>query len=485
MSTIYGRFLEMVSEHPDAPAVSDEARTLTYRELDALSAGIMAQFPCKAGYIGILMDHSIEMIASILAVLRSGAAYVPVEPDFPARRAQYIFRTAEVRFIITETQYAAPFEDFCLLIPETLPEGTKVPPPADITGSEAAYVLFTSGSTGRPKGIIVENRNVLHYVRAFEKEFHIGPGDVMLQLSVCTFDIFVEEVFGSLLNGAELVIVPAVMRDNTEHLLSYMEQHGVTIVSGFPYLMLELNRRGNLPDTVRLLISGGDVLRSGYVNNLLKSRAAVYNTYGPSETTVCATYFHCTPESALENGTFPVGFPVEGTQVQLTGPDGRPAAAGEMGEIVISGGGVARGYIKGDNTAFDGGAFRSGDLGYMQEDGSVVFVRRKDTQVMIYGRRVETGEVENVLCTVPDIAAAQIVAHEDENGLPYLTAYIVFENDPLPVSEIRRCLREELPPFMIPSFFVAMQAIPLTPNGKPDLAALPVVLKEGKHEYKN
>lgn len=480
--TIYERFQETAARFPNAAAVSDDARSLTYRELADLSAEIAAQFPCPAQYIGILMDHSIEMIAAILAVLRSGAAYVPVEPDFPQRRARYIFDTAGVGFIITDPQYEMPFAgDFRTLVPAGRACASLPAPPAEGTGADPAYVLFTSGSTGKPKGIVVENRNVLHYARAFEHEFHIGPGDTMLQLSVCTFDIFVEEVFGTLLNGAELLIVPAQMRDSTALLMQYMERHHVTIVSGFPYLLLEFNRLGKLPDSVRLLISGGDVLRLNYVDHLLEEGIAVYNTYGPSETTVCATYFRCTPESALENGTFPVGFPVTGARVEIQRADGTRADAGEIGEIVISGDGVSKGYIEGDNSAFTAdGAFRSGDLGYTLPDGSIAFVRRKDTQVMIYGRRVETGEVENVLCAVPGIAAAHVLAHEDERGLAYLTAYIVFEDGPIPASRLRSILREDLPPFMIPCFFVAMKTVPLTPNGKPDFDAFPVVLKEGR-----
>ncbi|MBD5559865.1 MAG: amino acid adenylation domain-containing protein [Clostridia bacterium] len=485
MQTIYEQFAETAREMPDAAAVTDENGTLTYRELDQLAQTLQAQFPRPARSVGIVMDHSNAMIAAILAVLRAGAAYVPVEPDFPVRRMQRMFRDAEVSFVIASPQYAPMLPDSEVLIVDRIepPEPASCPP-VHVDSSDAAYVLFTSGSTGRPKGIIVENRNVLHYARAFAKEFGIGPGDVMLQHSVCTFDIFVEEVFGTLLNGGELLVVSASIRDNMEQLTAYMERHGATIVSGFPYLLLELSRAGHLPESLRLLISGGDVLRSSYVEQILDSGIEIYNTYGPSETTCCATYERCTPDGALENGTFPVGCPVEGAEVRILSAEGREAATGETGEITIFGGGVARGYLNHSSDGFteiDGQrAFRSGDLGYMLPSGEIVFVRRMDTQVMIYGRRVETGEVENVLCTLPGIASAHVLAHEDEYGHAYLTAYVVFESEPLSAGELREQLAEELPHYMIPEYFVAMPSVPLTPNGKPDTSAFPIVLKEGR-----
>lgn len=481
--TIYNRFAEMVRLHPDLTAVTDENGSLTYRELDRLAESIQARFPAPAASVGIVMDHSAVMIASILAVLRAGAAYVPVEPDFPIRRILRMFRDADVSFVIASPPYAPSVEEFSVLAVDRSEEAAGTVQPAAATGKDAAYVLFTSGSTGRPKGIIVENRNVLHYARAFEKEFHVGPGDVMLQHSVCTFDIFVEEVFGTLLNGGELLIASAAVRDNMELLAAFMERHGVTVVSGFPYLLLELSRFGRLPETLRLLISGGDVLRSSYVEQLLGSGIEIYNTYGPSETTCCATYARCTMENVLENGTFPVGFAVFGAEVRIL-KDGRPVPDGEIGEITIFGDGVARGYLNSDSEGFTEingqRAFQSGDLGYILPDGAVAFVRRMDTQVMIYGRRVERGEVENVLCSLPGIASAHVLAHQDDSGLAYLTAYIVFEDEPQSAAELRALLAEELPRYMIPEYFIAMPTIPLTPNGKPDFDAFPVVLKEGR-----
>lgn len=485
--SVYEAFHDIAVSQPDLAACSDAEDSLTYGELDALATGICAHLPSGTRRVGIVMDHSARMIAAILAALRAGAAYVPIEPDFPKRRMRYMLRAAEVDLVLTEDAYLDKFSRHPALAPKMSwsRDGKNAPAPATCGPADIAYILFTSGSTGRPKGILANNANVLHYARAFENEFHVGPGDVMLQQSVCTFDIFVEEVFGALLNAAQLAIAPACARDNPDCLLGFIEEKGVTIVSGFPYLLLELNRRPSLPQSLRLLISGGDILRLSQVGRLLESGIAVYNTYGPSETTVCATYHRCEAGSAEPDGVFPIGLPVLGAQVVVEDEAGREAPAGKLGEICIFGGGVTQGYLPGtDNSAFEAygsrQGFRSGDLGYVREDGSIVFVRRKDTQFMIGGKRVETGEVENVLCATEGIATAHVLAAEDEHQHPYLTAYVVTDDWDVPLSRIRAQLAEYLPPFMIPEYFVRMPHVPLTRNGKPDFDAFPVVMKEGE-----
>lgn len=488
MFSIYEAFAAQANSHPDAPAVTDGTDVFTYKALDELAAGIQAHLPAGMRRAGIVMDHGPLMIASILAVLRAGGAYVPVEPDFPKRRVGYMFKAADVDVVVTQAAYEDRFaKRYPTLVPDFsfATDATDAPKPADSDPDAAAYILFTSGSTGRPKGIVAENANVVHYVNAFREEFGIGPGDVMLQLSVCTFDIFVEEMFGTLLNGGELAIPSSCTRENMSCLIPFIEQTGVTIVSGFPYLMLDFNRLEKLPASIRLLISGGDILRYTQVDKLLRDGHTVYNTYGPSETTVCATYHRCSAEDDLDNGVFPIGHPVKGARVVVEDEQGNEAKPGELGEICIFGAGVTRGYLPGvDNSAFEAYAnergFRSGDLGYILPDGTIVFVRRRDTQIMIGGKRVETGEVENVLCATDGIAAAHVLAFDDACGQPYLTAYIVADEWEVPLGQIKERLREYLPSFMIPEFFVRMPVVPLTRNGKPDFDLFPVVMKQGE-----
>lgn len=474
--TIYSRFSEWARKQPDALAVAEDGRSITFDGLDRLADAILEKFHGERHqFIGIVMSHGIEMIAAMLAVLKSGAAYVPAEPALPRERIDYMMKTAGAKLVITD--------DFCRdLAPKRAAEFHDLS-----TRHGVAYVLYTSGTTGRPKGVVVENHSVVNYAEAFEKEFHTAPGDVMLQYSICSFDIFVEEVFATLLNGAALAIPPKSVREGgIDGLIDFCERHYVTEISGFPYLIADMNRHQRFPSRLRLLISGGDVVRDSYISRLRNRGFAIYNTYGPSETTVCATYFRIDNAPALDDGTFPVGKPVKGVEVRILDKNRRELSDGAIGEIAISGAGVARGYLGNppEQTNFatlaDGTpVYLSGDLGYRLPDGNIAFLRRKDRQVMILGRRVEPGEVENVLNESPCVDRGVVRAFIDEQGLAYLTAYFVPSHQNCRLSRIRNFLRSRLADFMIPEFFVKMEEIPLTARGKVDDRALPVVMKEG------
>lgn len=475
--TIYGRFHEWAERQPDAVAVAEDGRSATYRELDVMANAIMSGFYDK-GYqaVGIVMSHSIEMIAAMLAVLKSGAAYVPAEPTLPQQRIDYMMRTAGVEFVITD--------DYCRDLPDVEPL------PDRSTPDGTAYILYTSGTSGRPKGVVVENHSVVNYADAFEHEFHTGPGDVMLQYSICSFDIFVEEVFTTLLNGATLAIPSKNVHDGSlQDLMDFCERHGVTEISGFPYLLADMNRYHLYPSKLRLLISGGDVIRAAYITWLKDRDFIIYNTYGPSETTVCATYFRVDDADPLDDGTYPIGNAVQGVEVSILDDNLKEVPDGQTGEICISGRGVSRGYLgnppeQENFVILKGGArmYRSGDLGYRLPDGNIAFLRRKDRQVMILGKRVEPEEVENVLNESPCVERGVVRAFTDEQGLAYLTAYFVPSHKNCQLSRIKRFLRSRLADFMVPEFFVKMDEIPLTRRGKVNNNALPVVMKEGRPE---
>lgn len=472
--TIYGKFNEWARRQPEATAVVEDGRSLTYGELDELANSIMARFrPSYSAFVGIVMSHGIEMIAAMLAVLKSGAAYVPVEPTLPQERIGYMMRTAGVKLVITD--------EYCLHLPDAAPF-PDVSRPGGV-----AYVLYTSGTTGRPKGVVVENHSVVNYAEAFEREFRVGPGDVMLQYSVCSFDIFVEEVFTTLLNGATVAIPSKkVMDGSLSDLMAFCERHGVTEISGFPYLLADMNRCRCFPSKLRLLISGGDVIRETYISWLKDRDFMIYNTYGPSETTVCATYYRVDDAEALEDGSYPVGKAVKGVEVKILDENLTEVPAGEMGEICIYGEGVSRGYLGNPPEQVNFVAdpegkrmYRSGDLGYRLPGGDVAFLRRKDKQVMILGRRVEPEEVENVLNESPCVERGVVRAFNDEQGLAYLTAYFVPSHKNCSISRIKSFLSSRLADYMVPEFFVKMDEIPLTRRGKVNDRALPIVMKEG------
>lgn len=497
--TIWKTFEKVSRERGGAPAVIENSRTVSFTELYDMACDIASHCPYGIKRVGIIMDHTAEMIASMLATLKVGACYVPAEPDFPPGRISFMMDEAEIDFALTGRKFAdrtkvlamSSLEKRVYDIEHIHPRRIASDGPND--PSLPAYILYTSGTTGKPKGVCVTNGNVCHYARAFADEFDPGPGDVTLQYSVCSFDIFVEEVYGSLLNGAAVAIPSADDKKSVKALMDFAERCGVTIISGFPLLLAEMNHLDSIPDSVRLLISGGDVLRGVYVDNLL-GRTEVYNTYGPSETTVCAAYFRCTEDSVLGDGTYPVGRPVKGADIRILDRDGREVPDGETGEICIFGGGVSLGYIGGrdeENKAFvetgkgknasgiPDRMYRSGDLGYVLPDGNIAFLHRKDTQIMIDGKRVEISEVESRLYQCAGVRRALVRATEDEHGHPYMTAYVVPSDDSVSVGRIKAELAENLTPFMIPEFFVQVSEIPLTENGKPDASKLPVVLKEG------
>lgn len=477
--TIYSAFREKVTAQPDAPAVLEDGRSVSFAALDHLADRILAKFiNGNHKFVGIVMSHGVNQIAAMLAVLKSGAAYVPAEPALPEARREYMMRNAGVSLVITDA--------YCEDLPET--EGQYF---ADRSRPDGlAYVLYTSGTTGRPKGVTIENHSVVNYARAFEKEMKIGRGDVMLQYSVCSFDIFVEEVYASLLNGAAIAIPSRSVHDAPlEVMMDFCTRHNVSVLDGFPYLIADLNAKPQLmPESVRLIVSGGDVVRANYISNLRGRGVRIYNTYGPSETTVCSNYYRIDNAEALPDGTFPVGKAVSGVSVRILDGDLRELPYGETGEICIFGEGVGRGYLGNppeqsnyvtlpDGTRF----YRSGDVGYRLADGNVVFLHRRDDQVMILGRRVEPEEVENVLNEYPDIDRGIVRAFKDTAGLHYLVAYVVpglgfsFEG-------LKSWLASKLVDFMIPEYFVALHHIPVTARGKVDMEALPVVLKTGKYD---
>lgn len=477
-NTIYGAFKKIVDKYPDSPAILEDGRQVSFLELDRLVNGILSKFQDDSPkYVGIVMRHGIMQVASMLAVLKSGAAYVPAEPGLPPDRIKYMMRNAGVKLVITD--------DFCSDVSPSVKDYPNLSRPEGI-----AYVLYTSGTTGKPKGVMVENHSVVNYAEAFEEEMKIGPGDVMLQYSICSFDIFVEEVFATLLNGGALAIPSEEIHSGSlEGLMDFCNRHKVTILDGFPYFVADINHRPELvPETVKLIISGGDVVRANYISRLKDMGIRIYNTYGPSETTVCSNYYRIDNNPPLEDGTFPVGKPVKGVQVKVLDDNFNEIQVGEVGEICIFGEGVGHGYLgnppeqRNFVTLQDGSRFyRSGDMGYLRADGNMVFLHRRDDQVMILGRRVEPEEVENVLNEYHDIAHGVVRAFKDTAGLHYLVAYVVPEVG-FSFVALKNWLKSKLSDFMVPEFFVALHRIPLTARGKVNIEELPVVLKEGEYQ---
>jgi amino acid adenylation domain-containing protein len=388
-----------------------------------------------------------------------------------------------------------------------------------------AYLIYTSGTTGKPKGVMVEHANVIAYLFAFYQEFEIKPEDTIIQLASYSFDVFVEEVFPVLLKGGKIIIPGQAKITEIDLLSRLIAKHRVSIINCTPLLLNEFNRfistgaGANRLNSVHTFISGGDVLKKEYVDKLLPI-GTVYNTYGPTETTVCAAY--CNYTRWYQDPTVPIGKPIANYKIYILDKTDNLVPIGVTGELSISGPGVARGYLNRPELTSErfclrrpGGTFfektappgpprknfllkvpgknynasmqscnhaamqlshypiyLTGDLAYWLPDGSIVFAGRIDHQVKIRGYRIETGEIENRLLKNKEIKEAVVIARQGKDDDKYLCAYIVSDGE-FDTARLRESLALALPLYMIPSFFVRIKQVPLTPNGKIDLKALP------------
>lgn len=452
------------------------------RKLQALGVG-------KETMVGVMVERSPEMIVGLLAILKAGGAYLPLDPTDPVERLNYIISDSQTAILLT--QQALPeqiiFTGPVLVMNDTqLDEGDDTDLDDAPALNDLAYVIYTSGSTGQPKGVMVEHRNLAAYVQAFEAEFRMDAADVVLQQASYSFDAFVEEVYPALVNGGQIVIAEKWEVVDVTKLTELMTQHGVTMISCSPLLLNELNHLPPVP-SVHTYISGGDVLKAEYISQLVKV-AGVYNTYGPTEATVCATYYRC-PEMLTSH--VPIGRPIAGYQVYIMNQQGGLQPIGIPGELCIAGVGVARGYWnRPDLTAEKFVAnpqnpteriYRSGDLARWLPDGNVEFMGRIDAQVKIRGYRIELGEIEATLISHPEISEAIVIDREGLEDEKALCAYFIADK-PLTVTDLRTHLATTLPEYMIPAYFVQLTQLPLLPSGKVDrkgLVKLDQTLKSG------
>lgn len=482
------RFERRAKESPDCIAVICGEHRYTYQDINAaanrLAHQIRAYGVGNDEPVAIWLDRSEQLIIAMLAVLKSGAAYVPIDYDYAPGRIKQILQDSGARILVMG-DYVFPdsveFDGTYVCIEKVLSAKDAVevdPTPVNYNSGAAAYILYTSGSTGTPKGVVVEHRNLLAYVDAFQHEFHLTGRDAFLQQASCSFDQFVEEVYPVLFAGGQVVITRKTDVIDMPKLVQLIDRHQVTIVSCSPLLMNELNKQPGM-DSVRIFISGGDVLKPEYMSELLK-KANVYNTYGPTEATVCATYHRCLPEYAYRT-SIPIGKPILNYRVFILDSYGHPLPVGVPGEICIAGEGVARGYLNRpeltqrhfSSDPFDANVrmYRTGDIGLWLSDGSLLYVGRNDLQVKIRGYRVEPGDIEHHLLGLTEIDEAVVLTNLDEHGMMTLAGYIKINRD-ITANELRDKLSDTLPAYMVPTFFYRIDEFPKTPNGKLDRKAL-------------
>jgi pristinamycin I synthase 3 and 4 len=473
-------FAQRAARTPDAVALASGDEQITYGELDRRS-GALAHRLVERGVgpdaaVGLLLPRSLDLIVGMLAALKAGGAYVPLDPAYPRERLDWMARDAGLAAVIDR-------------VGGPLPASGPLPPsPLGLDG--LAYVLYTSGSTGTPKGVAVPHRAIVRLVRgaAFAR---LGTDEVLLHLAPPSFDAATLEVWGALLNGGRLVVAPPGALSLAE-IGDLVERHGVTtlwLTAGLFQQMVDHRLEALRP--LRRLLAGGDVLSPEHVRRALAGLpgCTLINGYGPTENTTF-TCCHAMAGPAQVASPVPIGRPIARTHVYLLDAGLRPVPSGTPGELLAGGDGLARGYhgrpeltaerfVPDPFAAAPGGRlYRTGDLARFRPDGAVEFLGRLDRQVKIRGFRVEPGEIEAVLCGLPGVREAVVVARSDgsdgaDRSARSLVAYVVPARGDLGVGELRAFLKERLPEALIPSAFVTLPTLPLTANGKLDRTALP------------
>jgi len=485
-------FEEIVRERPNAVALVDSNSELTYGELN-MRANRLAHRLRSAGVepetiVACCLRRSMEMIVAFLAVLKAGGAYLPIDPAYPKARVDLILEDIGNSLILAAKPLAPALSSNNRRIIFVEDEAQSQTTPADNLPHAAgpgnlAYVMYTSGSTGRPKGVMVEHRNIVRLVRD-TNYCQLGPNETFLQSAPPSFDASTFEIWGALLNGSRLVLMPHESSSLVD-LVHAIRTHHVTtlwLTAGLFHLMVE-EHAADLSN-LRQLLAGGDVLSPRHVQLFLDQAPAttLINGYGPTENT---TFTCCHAMHAGESfpHSVPIGKPISNTRVYLLDTAGNPVAPGEVGELYAAGDGVARGYLRDpeltaakfllDPFANDAQRrmYRTGDLARWRPDGTIDFVGRLDTQVKILGYRIEPGEIELVLERHPAVKQACVVTRTETGGKRLAAYFVPVGSAPTP-EELREFAASQLPPHMVPAFFETLESLPLSPNGKIDRAAL-------------
>ena len=513
---IHQLFEAQVEQSPQAPALITDDGKLSYAELNQ-RANQLAHYLHNLGVgpeimVGIIVERSFDMVVAVLAVLKAGGSYVPVDPNYPAERIAFMLENSGLKLLVTQEQLVSEIPEFqgeVVLIDsdwDTISRESVNNLHREVKLDNLAYVIYTSGSTGKPKGVAITHRSLVNHALALAEILEINVDDRMLQFISLSFDASAEELYPTLISGATL-IVPDGKRDILgAELLKYCELHGVTILhlpvpvwhQSVDEMMAE---DFQLPGTLRLLHVGGESIAMDKLRSWCQKAEArldtppmlLVNAYGPTEVTITATIFkgQCTHESLNRYQKLPIGRPISNIKTYILDENMHPVPIGAPGELVIGGIGLARGYIDHPDLSADmfitnpfdvetgSRLYRTGDMARYLPDGNIEFLGRVDFQVKLRGFRVELGEIETVIRENHEVRDAITVLREDEAGEKLLVAYVLMEDTgnadgmEFKPQELRGFLNERLPQYMIPGVFVQIDSVPLTPSGKVDRRALP------------
>jgi amino acid adenylation domain-containing protein len=494
VASVHGLVAAQARRAPTAEAVRMDGRGIGYAELDAranrLAHHLLAQGVRDESLVGIYMERSIDMVVALLAVLKAGAAYVPLDPAFPRERIQFMMTDAALSCVLTHSTLLAALPPGAtqVLALDALAGAVEAQPaeapPSTTTANSLAYVIYTSGSTGQPKGVQIEHGAVMNFLRSMNDEPGIAATDRWLSVTTLSFDIAGLEIFGPLSAGATVVLASRATALDGQRLAALLAHEGATILQATPAtwrLLLESGWTGARTPRGLKMLCGGEALPRELAEKLLGLPGELWNMYGPTETTIWST------AARVRDTTRPItiGRPIAETSVHVLEPSGLPAPIGVAGELCIGGAGLARGYRNRPQltaekfvTITDGDAtervYRTGDLVRMRRDGQIEFVGRRDHQVKLRGFRIELEEIETVLAAHDGLRQCVVAVREDTPGDQRLVAYVVpMSPTDFSADAARATLRRKVPEYMVPNLFVVLDALPLTPNGKVDRKALP------------
>jgi len=492
-------FEAQVERTPDAVAIVFGHERLTYAELNRKSNQVAHYLQARGvgpeARIGILMERSLEMVVGLLGILKAGGAYVPLDPAHPRQRLSFMLEDAAVPMLLTQQQLVERLpahvgEVICLDYDwQQIAKESAENPENNCTPQNLVYVIYTSGSTGKPKGVSIMHQSVVRLVKGTDYA-KFGPDEVFLQFAPLSFDASTFELWGSLLNGARLVVMPPGLGALGE-LGEAVKRNGVTtlwLTAGLFHQIVETdleNLRG-----VRQLLAGGDVLSVPHLEKAADelSGCQLINGYGPTENTTFTCCYRVKGGERFENSV-PIGFPITNTEVYILDRQTELAPIGVAGELYIGGNGLARGYLnRPDLTAesfvpnpfssrADERLYKTGDLARYRPDGSIQFLGRLDHQVKLRGYRIELGEIETALGEHSSVQDAVVVLRDSERGNKELVAYVVAAPGEVGANlreKLQGFLKKKLPCYMTPAYFVFIEKLPLTPNGKIDQRALPL-----------
>ncbi|MFS0553783.1 amino acid adenylation domain-containing protein [Brevibacillus sp. 179-C9.3 HS] len=486
--SIHQLFEEQAEAVPHRIAIVYENERLTYQELNK-KANQLARALIKKGIqtdsiVGVMMEKSIETVTAIMAILKAGGAYVPIDIEYPRDRIQYILQDSQTKIVLTQKNVRNLVHDVGYGGQVVVLEEENVDSHSDSNlhlpskPTDLAYVIYTSGTTGKPKGTMLEHKGIANLQSFFKNTFGVSPEDKIGQFASMSFDASVWEMFMALLSGASLYILSKHTIHDFITFENYLNENELTIITLPPTYLTHLNPDHITP--LRIMITAGSAANIPLVNKW-KNKVRYINAYGPTETSICATTWEA-PSNERHIQSVPIGKPIQNTSVYIVNEELKLQPIGSEGELCIGGVGLARGYWNRpdltaekfiDNPFIPGEKmYRTGDLAKWLPNGEIEFLGRIDHQVKIRGHRIELGEIESVLLKHELIKEAVVIAREDQHAGPYLCAYFISGQEVTP-SQIREYTAQKLPAYMVPSFFVKLDKMPLTPNDKIDRKALP------------